>query len=508
MSTSNSFTNQIINPFLYSLLHFRERNAFCINEIFYEYGKFGDCINRILTSVKLVDAERVYFGLVVNDDLETYASIFALWLEGKAYVPLHPHQPIDRSTEILSQMAINTVLDSSIASDFSAYTLIETSKLPDNGTQIEGFSETSDSGIAYILFTSGSTGKPKGVEISRGNLGAFTDSFWTTGINLTENDRCLQCFDLTFDVSIQSFLTPLLRGACVYTIPHNQIKYSYVYGLLTDHNLTFGAMAPSMLRFLRPYFDEIEAPDMKACILTAEASPADLAMEWYQCIPNADIYDLYGPTEATIYCTCYKVEKSGVNKTLNGMLSIGNPLKNVTAIIVDEDEKLLPRGEKGELCVSGGHISPGYWNDPEKTQRAFFVKEIEGVLHRFYRTGDVCYYDADGLLMLYGRIDSQVKIQGYRVELGEIEFHARYFLNGNNVVVLPFINDSGNTELALFIEMVSADTAALMDYLKQKLPFYMIPTKIIFEPQFLLNSNSKVDKLKLKEKLSSLCQNT
>lgn len=111
-------------------------------------------------------------------------------------------------------------------------------------------------------------------------------AFWQTGITIDESDRCLQCFDLTFDVSVQSFLVPLTRGACAYTIPHEQIKYSYVYGLLEDHHLTFGAVAPSMLRYLRPYFDEIEAESMRYCIVTAEASPEDLIREWNEHIIN------------------------------------------------------------------------------------------------------------------------------------------------------------------------------------------------------------------------------
>ena len=235
-----------------------------------------------------------------------------------------------------------------------------------------------DGTLAYILFTSGSTGKPKGVQITRGNIAAFMDAFWKTGILINESDRCLQCFDLTFDVSVQSYLVPLTRGACTYTIPHDQIKYSYVYGLLEEHELTFGAMAPSMLRYLRPYFDEIECESMRYCIVTAEASPDNLIREWSRCIPHADIYDFYGPTEATIYCTYYKVPEEQPSKTLNGMLSIGRPLPGMTALIVDENLEILPLGEKGELCVAGPQLTPGYWNNSEKNSEVFFEKEYQG----------------------------------------------------------------------------------------------------------------------------------
>ena len=107
-------------------------------------------------------------------------------------------------------------------------------------------------------------------------VGSFMDSFWDTGIVITSEDRCLQCFDLSFDVSVQGFLVPLTKGACCYTVPHGQIKYVYASGLIEDHQLTFGAMAPSMLRYLKPYFEEIDAHSMKTCIVTAEACPLEL----------------------------------------------------------------------------------------------------------------------------------------------------------------------------------------------------------------------------------------
>jgi len=494
------FDKFVIEPILRCINAYSENNAFCINETFYTYKNFGAFISKIRTSLSKFDKNSLYVGLVVNDDIETYASIFSLWLQGKAYIPLHPSQPIERNKEIIAQMGIHNILDSSKCSVFIDYNVTNTSKLIFQQDNLDyDRSICNDNAIAYILFTSGSTGKPKGVMIKRGNIGAFMDSFWDTGIEIKEGDRCLQTFDLTFDVSVQSFLTPLTRAACVYTVPHDQIKYSYVFGLFEDHQLNFAVMAPSMLRYLRSYFDEIDLPKMKYCIVTAEASPLDLVLEWQECIPNAKIFDFYGPTEATIYCTYYEVTNSNSNKSLNGMLSIGKPLKNVEAIIVDAEKKILSKGQKGELCVSGDQITPGYWNNQEKNVEVFFEKEFKGVKRRFYHTGDLCYIEEDDNLMLYGRLDSQVKIQGYRVELGEIEFHARTYLNGINSVVIPFTNKSSNTELAIYIEAEEFDVNSFLNYLRTKLPPYMIPTKTIFEQNIPLNANGKIDKIKLKD---------
>jgi acyl-coenzyme A synthetase/AMP-(fatty) acid ligase len=287
----------------------------------------------------------------------------------------------------------------------------------------------------------------------------------------------------------------------VYTVPHNQIKYGYVYGLLEDHQITCAVVAPSLLRYLRPYFKEINLPALKYCILVGEASPLDLITEWANCIPNARIFDFYGPTEATIYCTYYEFKRDRKNKSLFGMLCIGKEMKGTLTIVVDESHNFLAQGEKGELCISGDQVSPGYWNNPERNARAFFEKEYDGKIERFYCTGDLSYRDNEGDLMLYGRLDSQAKIQGYRVELGEIEFHAREFLKGSNAVVITFTNHLGNTELAIFVEGQEAVVPALIDHIKSKVPAYMVPTKVIVQHQLPLNANGKVDKRKLKEKI-------
>jgi len=495
------FQENILTPIIKALQDFGVHNAFCINEKFYTYNEFAQHISKIRKALQSSVIKSKNIGLVVNDDIETYASIFSIWLEGYAYVPLHPQQPNERSLDIISQAGITLVIDSSKTTAFTTSVVIESASLQFESLYLQPRS-IPDNSLAYILFTSGSTGQPKGVPITRCNIASFMKSFWEVGFQIDHNDRCLQSFDLTFDVSVQSYLVPLTRGACTFTIPHSQIKYSYVYGLFEDHHLTFGAMTPSMIRYLRPYFNEIFIPAMRYCILTAEASPVSLVTEWSKCIPNAEIYDFYGPTEATIYCTYMKFNKDGENKHLNGMFSIGKAMNGLTAIIIDEEKNSLGAYSKGELCISGPQITSGYWNNPEKTSESFFEKQMNGTVHRFYITGDLCYLDNEGDIMYSGRMDFQVKIQGYRVELGEIEFHAREYLKEQNAIAASFENYSGNTEIALFIEGTLPESAPLLAYLKSKLPYYMIPTRIICQEIFPLNANGKTDRNRLKKSIS------
>jgi D-alanine--poly(phosphoribitol) ligase subunit 1 len=494
------FYKEVLEPFLKSIEIYGAHNAFCINDRFYTYNELAETISKVRAALQKEDISSKNIGLVANDDIETYASIFAIWLEGFAYVPLHPRQPIERSLEVIDQAEVSLLLDSNKKLIFTSIKTIKSKKLKSDVINIHP-KNVSNNSLAYILFTSGSTGSPKGVQITRKNVGAFIKSFWKTGIQINENDRCLQCFDLTFDVSVQSYLIPLTKGACAYTIPHDQIKYSYVYGLLEDHQLTFAAMVPSMIRFLRPYFKEINALSMRYNILTAEASPLELVNEWSKCIPNAEIYNFYGPTEATIYCTYHKFSREGDNKQLNGMMSIGKAMAGLNSIIIDEEQRILGINQKGELCISGDQLTTGYWKNPEKNKESFFETDFGGTTTRFYKTGDSCYIDDDGDIMLAGRLDNQVKIQGYRIELGEIEYHAREFLKGQNAVAAAYNNQMGNTEIALFIEGTITDETFLMEYLSSKMPFYMLPNKINSIDLFPLNENGKIDRNKIKKSL-------
>ena len=474
--------SQILNPFRDALEKHASLNAFYINSSYYTYRQFAERISAIRGVIRKAEKDEQIWGLALYDDLNTYASIFALWMEGKAYVPLHPSWPEDRIESIKQQVGCSNVLDACDA--------------PFTEMDIDNWIDASDKDLAYILFTSGSTGVPKGVQITRRNIAAFMDSFRQTGICIKPDDRCLQVFDLTFDVSVQSYLVALTRGACVYTVPYGQVKYLYAAALIQKQHITFGAMAPSMLTYLRPYFEEFDASSMRTTILTAEACPVDLMEAWYGCAKNTEIYDFYGPTEATIYCTYYKLTREGRNYNHNGIISIGKPLANVQAIIIREDGSLVAGQEKGELCVAGEQVTPGYWNNVAKNAEAFFMHN--GV--RYYHTGDLCYWHESGNVMYAGRIDQQAKIQGFRVELGEIEHHARCFYgNERRVMAIAFQNAQNLTEIALFVEAQAEDTKPLMDYLRSKMPQYMIPTRIIYEPVFPLNKSEKVDRNALKK---------
>lgn len=474
------------------------RNAFLINGAFYTYTDLAVAISKIRKEIRSVThtTEKI-IGLVANDDLETYAAIFALWFEGKAYVPISPEAPRDRNESIIQQALLITIIDSSEKILFPEYNFIKSKKLPSCEIELEN-KDISEQELVYILFTSGTTGQPKGVPIDRSNLTGFMEAFGNMDFRLNEEDKCLQMFELTFDLSVVSYLFPLLHGACVCTIPKGKMKFNYIFELMDEQKLTFALMVPSILQYLRPYFDEMDFPDMKYSLFCGEALSLEVTEEWSKCIPNAQLFNFYGPTEATIYCTWYPYDRTGANKTHNGILSIGKAMEGTVAIAIDENNTILPPGNNGQLCLGGVQLTPGYWNNEEKNKEAFFYMDFKGAHTRFYKTGDLCSFDKEGDILYLGRLDSQVKIQGFRIELSEIEFYVKSYLGKSNVVAVPLLDAVGNTEIGMVIESKPINTDPLMEFIKLKLPAYMIPKKIQFTDEFPLNTNGKTDRNKLK----------
>lgn len=494
----SGFQQNILSPLRDAIDKFGKRKAFCINGIFYSYRLFAERVSAIRMAIHALQTNESVFALAFHNDIDSYASIFALWMEGKAYVPLHPNQPLERNLNIIAQVECSNVLDSAEQSAFAdqGVNIITTSQCAYTNDFIDDWAEATEDDMAYILFTSGSTGVPKGVPLSRKNLAAFVKAFWDLGYDINENDRGLQCFDLTFDLSVMSYLVPLLRGACVYTIPYDVVKYFAIAQTMMEHQLTFALMTPSTIQYLRPYFEEFEFPAMRYSLFCGEALPTDVAMEWSKCLPNAEIDNVYGPTEDTIFCTTYRLRRDGNNVEHNGVLSIGTSMTSGKVIIVNDNKQEVHGDEVGELCLSGDQLTQGYWRNPEKNAEAFWIAD-DGT--RYYNSGDLCFYGEGGNINFVGRKDSQVKINGFRIELSEIEFHARQFLGDTLVLVLAYTNSEGTQSLAMFIESEQQDNKSLADYLSSKMPSYMMPTKYIYIPKFPVNSSNKIDRSALKK---------
>lgn len=478
-----------------SFVKYSYRNAFCINDIFYTYNEFKNYVSTYNSYIKnVLSKDELLVGVITHNDIETYAILFALMYSGYGFVPLNPRNPVERNKSIIEQAEIKHIFSSV---NYKEYKTIDIKNIPVSENKIT-VPDIDDEKILCILFTSGSTGIPKGVPYTKRNIDSTLDAFFHLGYNLNDEDKFLQMFEFSFDMSLLSYLPALCLGACVYTVPEDDIKYLAAYKVMDKYDLTFAAMVPSTLAFLRPYFCDIKLEKVKYSLLGGEPFYVDIAKEWTECIPKAQVVNISGPTETTMACMGYNLSRDfSENKSLNDVLAFGKPWKNTIAIVVDENNIEVPIGVDGELCFAGDNVMKGYWKMPEVNKNVFFKKSINGKEIVFYKTGDMAKLDEEGDFYSCGRKDFQYKIQGYKVEIGEIEKHVRDFTKLINVAVVVYQNNSSMLEIHLYIEKYKGDKVEIIEYLKKKVPSYMIPSGITVLTAFPVNMNGKVDRKKL-----------
>src|SRR5215471_19251911 len=467
-----------------------------------ELNSLSSAVHALLQANHVKRGDRV--GILTENNIYTYASVLGILSCGACYVPLNYENPIERNRNIISDADIDLVLYAERqyeARELSVSTRAECRQINNElaaalPTGLDTVDQT-ETDLCYILFTSGTTGKPKGVPIYHRNVSAFLHMMLESGrYAFNSNDRFLQMFELTFDMSVFSFLIPLSVGACLYPIRQKQMaSYLDVAETLEARDITVAFMVPSVINYLKPYFEELYFPKLRYSLFAGEALYHETLCGWAQCVPSAKIENLYGPTEATIVCMRYEWQRGEPpHPQGKGIVPIGRPMEGLDAFMA------LPAklNEEGELCLSGRQVTLGYWNNPARTAQAFGTT-IEG--RPFYRTGDLCKVDDACNFLYLGRVDSQVKIDGHRIELEEIEFHARAFCRDKQVVATVVTNDTGFHSILLFIEDEYEDLkGGLEEHLKNRLPAYMMPKEIITTTVFPLNNNGKTDRKALVQK--------
>src|SRR4030043_492478 len=424
---------------------FKDRNAFYIGESFFTYAELDRATRSIASIIlKNIKGKQNTIGVITYDSLQTYASILAIWLTRNIFVPLNPRNPAARNAEIIKQAGISSILTSEMIPEISLEndnTKIFSTKKPAKDLLASLPDEGKDDDILYILITSCSTGVPKGVPINLKNLGSFVNAFISHGYEFTPEDCFLQIYDLSFDASIHCYTVPLVTGSSIFTVPQDEIKYLFALKLMKNHDLTFIKMPPSTLSYLRPYFNNIRLEKLRYCLFGGEA--------------------------------------------------------------LDKNHNKVETGEIGELYVAGFQITPGYWNNPVKNRESFIELEVNHKNERFYKTGDLSIVDKDGDFLFCGRIDEQGQIDGFRVELGEIEHHARESLKISNVAAVAVRGRKQTLEIHLFTENTEVKIDELRRHLESRLPAYMQPVKIHNIKEFPKSSGGKVNKQELRRRLGA-----
>lgn len=485
----------------------RDRAALWARGTTYSYRELGTAaagIRDLLLAARVPKRSRV--GVVTGDDLYTYASLLAIWSLESAYVPINVHNPPQRNERIIDTADLAAILSSQsedkrarcLPVTADAIGIIDTTKA---GTSAEPLTlpDSSMDELAYLFFTSGSTGTPKGVPISHGNLNAFMDTcVHRMGYGFTSQDKFLQMFEMTFDLSVVSIFAPWYCGACCCVVPDDGIAYMNIIKVLTEQKISVAVMVPSVLGYLQRFFSEISLPAMRLNLFCGEALTHDMTRQWSACIPNGRIENVYGPTEATIWCTSYPwAEERSAAESVNDIVPIGRPVPGSDAMVIGTDNRACKGGEKGELVLLGPQVMSGYWQNPEKTTEAFVDVVADGEHQRAYRSGDIAFVNEHGNLIYCGRMDSQVKIDGHRVELGEIEHSARQFIGSSKAAVVLKRDSADQAIIHLFVAGDNLDMDSLRSYLNDELPAYMCPREIRILDDLPVNLNGKIDRLAL-----------
>jgi amino acid adenylation domain-containing protein len=429
--------------------------------------------------------------------LEAYGAILGVLLHGHGYVPLNPRYPAGRNREILTRARCRTLvvdptcvgLVSAIVSDMADPPEVLLAGEPD-AVDEQRTVQSGPEDPAYLLFTSGSTGRPKGVLVSQRNVTAFL-AVASRRYQLSESDRFSQLFDLTFDLSVFDLFAAWGCGGCVCP-PDDSARFE-PSRFVREAELTVWFSVPSVALLMKRL--GALKPDvfrsLRLSLFCGEALPADLASAWAAAAPASVVENLYGPTEATIACTAHRWDASGASST-NGLVPIGRPFGEMKALVVDEALRQVTPGQPGQLLLAGPQVVSAYFDD-EKATKAAFVEHEE--LGHGYLTGDRVLQQGVGApLEFLGRMDTQIKVLGHRVELGEVEAALRDETGAHAVAVGWPRTESGAAGLVAFVDDASLDPVAVRQALAARLPDYMIPRELRLVDALPLNTNGKHDR--------------
>jgi amino acid adenylation domain-containing protein len=345
----------------------------------------------------------------------------------------------------------------------------------------------------YILYTSGSTGVPKGVIVPVGAvdhlLRALDEKY-----GLLEDDRVAETAATSFDISVYNMFATWRAGAALHILPAKQMMLPSRF--IRDHQLTVWFSVPSVatlmsrMKLLKPG----DFPSLRQTLFCGEPLLGSVAAEWQKAAPSSTVVNMYGPTEATVMCMD---EDFGPSCTMTReIVAIGRPFSGMKAAVASSESRWAEDNVPGELLLSGPQLATGYLDDPEKTRSKF--ASIDG--DRWYRTGDLAYRDSNGTFHYLGRIDNQVKVLGYRVELEEIEWHLRVVTGCEAVAAIAWpVQDGAASGIVGFAAGFEGSPAQTREAMKLRLPSYMVPRSIFSLPRLLRNSNGKVDRRALAE---------
>jgi amino acid adenylation domain-containing protein len=470
------------------------------------YRELNERANRFAHRLReLGVGPEVMVGTLLERSLEMVIGLLAILKAGGAFVPFDANYPAER----LAFMAADTkapvmLLQKSVAKrlsdqNWSRAIIVsldeDIAEIDRQSTQNLANLATAES-LAYVMYTSGSTGRPKGVMVSHRAVVRLVKN--TDYVSLTDQEVFLQFSPISFDASTLEIWGPLLNGGCLAIMPPDVQSLAELGAAIRKHGVTslwltaglFNVMVEQRLEDLRPLRQLLVGGDALSPLHVRKA---------IETLTACRLINGYGPTEGTTFTCCHTISREDAQ---GSSIPIGRPIANTQVYVLDSDDEIVPVGEAGELCIAGDGLARGYLNQPELTAEKFVPHPLrnelssDGSSARIYRTGDLARYRPDGTIEFLGRVDNQVKISGYRIELAEIETVLMQHPSVQSAAVIARQDVPGEKKLVAYLvhRGVGLSTNELRAFLARKLPPYMLPSAFVSLEALPLSPNGKLDR--------------
>ena len=491
-----------------SVKNWPEKVAIADDKTSLSFAQWEDMARRVGTAISESSngALRCPVLVFVDRRIECLVGFMGVVESGNFYVPIDckmPYERVRHISDVLNPIAAMTVTDADdqildqiyfAGVRFRYDNVVEHES--DDSKLASIREQLIDLDPVYSIFTSGSTGVPKGVLISHRGMIDLAD--WLAGtFGFDATDALGNQTPFYFDGSVKDICICLRSGATLNVIGKKYFTFpKLLIPFLDDRHITSILWATSAIVLVgNSNILDVNVPKyIKRVTFAGEAMPAKQLNVWMKKLPQARFINLYGPTEITVDCTYYEVDREFSD---DEFIPIGKSCRNKQVLVLNEDNKLVEAGENGELCVRGTGVALGYYNNPEKTNEVFVQNPLHDLyMDKIYRTGDIVKYNENGELMFVSRKDFQIKHKGNRIEMGEIEVAVNSIAS---VTSAACVFDQTNDKIVLFYTTSDGQELDIINAVKEKIPVYMFPEVIVHLKSMPYNMNGKIDRIELKK---------
>ena len=472
---------------------------------FSEWNRFSRNIGTAIANVS-GGALRKPVLVFVDRRIEGLVGFMGVVQSGNVYVPIDckmPDQRVKLIADVLNPIAAITVTDKDEKIldliDFrgARFCYDKVIATESGDAKLAGIREQMiDTDPVYSIFTSGSTGVPKGVIIAQRGMVDLAEWLVNT-FNFTSDDALGNQTPFYFDGSVKDICICLKSGATLHIIGKKYFTFpKLIIPFLNDRKITAILWATSAIVLIgNSDILSVSLPKhLRLVTFAGEAMPAKQLKVWMNKLPSTKFVNLYGPTEITVDCTYYVVDREFGD---DEFIPIGKPCHNKQILVFNDEDKLVKVGETGELCVRGTGVALGYYNNPEKTKEVFVQNPLNSLYEdKIYRTGDIVRYNERGEIEFVSRKDFQIKHKGNRIEMGEIEVAINSIPEVTNAAC---IFDQPNDKIILYYTTTDGQELDIINLVKDKIPVYMFPEVINLLKVMPYNMNGKIDRIELKK---------